>query len=259
MEAHMTSIPKKPATTGQLPDHMQLPCEDGTFVKNSREHPQSRILSDSLETVLRQLHPTGDYFIGQDCGIYWRQADPPERGAEASDWYLVPDVPPKLKGEQRRSYVLWQETLPPLIALEFVSGDGSEEHDCTPFQGKFWVYEKAIRAAFYGIFTARLPKFEAYHLVDNAYQPLPANARGHYEIGPLHVELGIWHGWIGNQEAHWLRWWDLDGNLLLAGWEELARERHDKEEALRLLEQAQRRAELLAERLRAAGLDPDAP
>ncbi|MFO0108792.1 MAG: Uma2 family endonuclease, partial [bacterium] len=23
----------------QLPDHTQLPCEDGTFVKNFQEHP----------------------------------------------------------------------------------------------------------------------------------------------------------------------------------------------------------------------------
>jgi hypothetical protein len=43
--------------------------------------------------------------------------------------------------------VLWKEIIAPLIALEFVSGDGAEERDATsPFTseaakaGKFWVY-----------------------------------------------------------------------------------------------------------------------
>ncbi|MFO7090179.1 transcriptional regulator, partial [Arthrospira platensis PCC 7345] len=31
-----------------LPDHTQLPCEDGTFVKNFQEHPQSILLTDSI-------------------------------------------------------------------------------------------------------------------------------------------------------------------------------------------------------------------
>jgi hypothetical protein len=52
--------------------------------------------------------------------------EPAERGAEAPDWFYVPDVPPKLDGEIRRSYVLWKEFVAPLIALEFVSGEGVE-------------------------------------------------------------------------------------------------------------------------------------
>jgi hypothetical protein len=39
-------------------------------VKNFQEHPQSLILTDSLEPVLRQRYPEGDYAIGQDSGIY---------------------------------------------------------------------------------------------------------------------------------------------------------------------------------------------
>jgi hypothetical protein len=57
-----------------------------------------------------------------------------------------------LNGQFRRSYVLWQEYLAPLIVLEFASGNGSEERDNTPMTGKFWVYEQAIRVPFYGIY-----------------------------------------------------------------------------------------------------------
>ncbi len=48
--------------------------------------------------------------------------DPPKKGAEAPDWFYMPNVPPLLGGQIRRSYMLWQEVIPPLIALEFVSG-----------------------------------------------------------------------------------------------------------------------------------------
>jgi Uma2 family endonuclease len=81
----------------RLPNHTQLPESDGTFVKNFLEHPQSMLLTDALEPVLERLHPDGQYCIGQDCGIYWRQTEPPEpaeKGAEAPDWFYVLNVPP---------------------------------------------------------------------------------------------------------------------------------------------------------------------
>ena len=53
-----------------LPDHTQLPESDSTFVKNFQEHPQSILLTDSLQSVLHQLHPDNQYCIGQDSGIY---------------------------------------------------------------------------------------------------------------------------------------------------------------------------------------------
>ncbi len=59
-----------------FPDHTQLPESDGTFVKNFLEHPQSLILTDSIGQILQQRHPDGQYAIGQDCGIYWRETEP---------------------------------------------------------------------------------------------------------------------------------------------------------------------------------------
>jgi len=122
----MKTISEFPTT---LPDHTQLPESDGTFVKNFQEHPQSILLTESIEPILQQLHPDGQYAIGQDSGIYSRLTDPPERGAEAPDWFYVPNVPPTLDGQMRRSYVLWQEIVSPLMALEFVSGNGEDERD----------------------------------------------------------------------------------------------------------------------------------
>ncbi|MHC5829570.1 MAG: Uma2 family endonuclease, partial [Nostoc sp.] len=54
----MTSL-----STLTLPDHTQLPDSDGTFVKNWQEHPQSILLTDSIQVVIEKLHPDSQYCI----------------------------------------------------------------------------------------------------------------------------------------------------------------------------------------------------
>ncbi|MBP0016787.1 MAG: Uma2 family endonuclease [Cyanobacteria bacterium SBLK] len=253
--------------TTQLPDHTQLPCEDGTFVKNFQEHPQSILLTESIWEKLQDIHPDGQFCIGQDSGIYWRISDPPQRGAEAPDWFYVPDVPSTLEGQARRSYVMWQELVAPLIAIEFVSGSGAEERDREAYQGKFWVYEKAIRIPFYGIYEVKKASIEMYQLIAGKYQLMSPNERGHYVLEDMGVELGIWQGVYKNIDLPWLRWWDTQGNLLLTGEEraDAEKQRADTEkqradtEKQRADTEKQRadaekqRAERLAARLRELG------
>jgi Uma2 family endonuclease len=251
----------------QFPDHTQLPESDGTFVKNFQEHPQSLILTDSIEPVLQRLHPDGEYAIGQDCGIYWRETDPPERGAEAPDWFYVPNVPPRLGGQIRRSYVLWREYITPVIALEFASSDGSEERDRTPLAryemresgkpGKFWIYEQVMRIPYYGIYLINSGTLEVYHLVDTAYQQMTPNERGHYAIAPMEVELGVWRGaYLNYPEQSWLRWWDLAGNLLLTGREQADRVAAQlDQEKLKRRQLAERLQSLTPEQLATLGID----
>jgi Uma2 family endonuclease len=226
-----------------FPEHTQLPESDGTFVKNFQEHPQSILLTDSIGPVLERIHPDGQYAIGQDCDIYWRVPEPPEKGAEAPDWFYVPNVPPNLDGEIRRFYVLWREYISPSIALEFVLGTGEEERDRTPLNrsadaprqkpGKFWVYEKILKIPYYGIYEIKTGNLEVYNLSNGYdYQKLEPNERGHYPISRLGIELGLWQGRYQNQTQLWLRWWDDQGNLLLTGSEraEIAQQRADRAE-----------------------------
>ena len=245
-----------------FPDHTQLPESDGTFVKNFQEHPQSLILTDSIGPILQQRHPDGQYAIGQDCGIYWRETEPPEKGAEAPDWFYVPNVPPNLDGQIRRSYVLWREHIAPLIALEFASGNGDEERDRTPLSrteegvitkpGKFWAYERVMRIPYYGIYEINSGRLEVYRLIDGYYQLLELNDRGHFPIAPLGVELGLWQGSYQNQTMLWLRWWDEEGNLLLIGDERAQLERLRGEQQRERAESAEQAQQAEAQARRAA-------
>ena len=230
-----------------FPNHNQLPSEDDTFVNNFQKHPQSIILTDSIGPILEKIHPDGDYVIGQNCGIYWRATDPPEQGAEAPDWFYIPNVPPLLDGEIRHFYVLWREFFSPFIALEFASGSGKEERDTTSLwesekkektrPGKFWVYEWVLRIPYYGIYDITLGKLEVYNLVNRTYRKLEPNERGNYLIERLQVELGLWQGNYQNQNQLWLRWWDRDGNLLLTGSERADRLAREKIDAVGRLQQ----------------------
>ncbi len=173
-------------------------------MENYLELPQTMLLKESVTPVLRQIHPDGQFSIGTDSGIYWRLTDPPLDGCKAPDWFYVPGVPPMLDGTYRRSYVLWKELIPPLVILEYVSGDGSEERDRTPEHGKFWVYEQAIKALYYGIYEVDPGRVELYHREGGFYRPVPANERGHYPIPEMRVELGIWVGKFYDLTFPWL-------------------------------------------------------
>ena len=243
-----------------LPDHTQLPDKDDNFVKNFQEPPEGDLLTHSITPILQQIHPDHQYCVGRDSGIYWRLTELPElpeKGSVAPDWFYVPNVPQKLDGQLRRSYVLWKEFVAPLIVLEFVSGNGLEERDKTWGKGKFWVYEQAIRVPFYGIYEVQKGTVEIYNLVNGYYQQMVANERNHYPIEPLGVELGIWEGEYQSQVWPWLRWWDAQGNLLLTGDERAGQERQRAEQERQRAEQERQRAERLAEQLKALGVEPE--
>jgi hypothetical protein len=240
------------------PDHTGLPYEDGTFVKNFQEHPQSLLLTDAILPWLEQRFPDGQYCIGQDSGIYWRFVpSEPLRGCEAPDWFLVLGVPPAYEGQPRRSYVLWREAVAPVLALEFVSGSGLEERDRTAQRGKMWVYEQAIRVAYYGIYEVSKPGIEMYRLLDGRYRPMQPNARGRFEVESVGIEIGLWPGRFAGLELPWLRFWDLEGRLLLTGHERAEVERQEKERERQEKQELLQKMERMAERLRQAGLPED--
>jgi hypothetical protein len=71
------------------------------------------------------------------------------------------------------------------------------------------------------------------------------------------VELGIWQGTYQNMELPWLRWWDLDGNLLLDGHETAEYERQRAESEKEKSDSYGALRDRLIAQLRALGVEPE--
>ncbi len=196
------------------PTHLELPHTDDKPVENDYQPLQSEILRQSLVPHLRQLHADGRFYLGVDNGIYFRFTDPVEKGCRAPDFFYVPDVPRRLNGQRRLSYVMWVEKVTPVLVVEYVSGNGKEERDATPLKGKFWIYENAIRAPYYAIWDWRKELLEVFVLGDAGYQRMTANEQGRFPIPPMEIELGVWKGPYFKEEEFWLRVWDEAGVML---------------------------------------------
>ena len=279
------SIASEPVSR-PYPTHLDLPHSDGVPVENFYQPIQSWLLLDTLNSHLPKVHPDGQYALGADSGVYFRRTNPPLQGCRAPDFFYVPGVPKLLDGQPRRSYVIWAEGVHPLLVIEYVSGNGDEERDETPEKGKFWIYEREIRAKYYLIWDPDADQLDAFELVEGRYRPMMGNDDGRYPIPEMDVAFGIWDGTFDDTPALWLRPWTLDGELILSSGEALSEaqekvetmrrkanadrrlamtEKHRADEAEtraaveRQAKEAERQAkEKLAAKLRELGIDPDA-
>ena len=197
-----------------LPTHLDLPETDGLPMDNDFQPTQAELLTSAIRPLLVQLHPNDDYFIGRDVGIYWKVTTPPLNGCKAPDWYYVPGTLPFPIDDYRRSYVMWQEGVPPLLVIEFVSGDGSVERDDTPGTGKFWVYRRGIQAKYYAIHDPNVKTLDVYKLDGVEYRLLEPNAANVVPIPEMGVALGHWAGRLGSHELTWVRFFTFDGKML---------------------------------------------
>ena len=241
-----------PATQVRLPTHKDLPHKDNIPVDNLYQPLQGHLLTEASAAVLAELHPTGEYLVGQDNGIYYRITEPPLRGCLSPDWYYVPGVPQLLDGEIRLSYVLWQEHQPPAVVVELASGDGTAERDDTPEEGKFWVYERAIRVPYYVIYDFEAGEgeglLEVHKLVRGRYVQQRPNAAGRYSLPPLKSELGLWYGRYSTYDRYWLRLWDETGELRPTAEELAETAQHAAERERQRVLEARRRAREAAAR-----------
>jgi Uma2 family endonuclease len=172
---------------------------------------------------------------------------------KAPDWFYVPQVSPLQQGEIRRSYTPHTEGELPAIVMEFLSDTDGGEYSYRPLTpyGKMWFYERILKVPLYIVFDPVQPLLEVRQLnQDGRYELLKANNQGRYFVACLNLYLGIWQGKRQEQSTHWLRWWDSQGNLLLWGSEGIAQEKQRAE-------QEKQRADLLAEKLRTMGINPE--
>ena len=152
---------------------------------------------------------------------------------KAPDWLYVPRINEPLNKPRspsqpiRRSYTPWTEGDGVAIVMEFLSEDDNGEHssrDRQPY-GKLYFYEKILTVPTYVIFDPQEGLMTVRQLQNGTYQIIPPNGDDRVWIPELELFLGVWFGLREMVPAHWLRWWDSQGNLLLWGAEQAEQER----------------------------------
>ena len=137
----------------------------------------------------------------------------------------------------RPSYVLWEEKKLPILALEVVSKTYRGEYSTKKAE---YARLGFLYYVVYNPFRRRKPRLEVYKLVNNVYELHDGNPVWLPEIGlGIGIERGIYLG----IPREWMYWYNQQGQRLLTS-EEKA-------------QQAQQEVQVLRERLRSLGIDPD--
>jgi Uma2 family endonuclease len=220
-----------------VPDANQLVTEDDTPVDNFASAKQQRLLIGSLYSSIQNQ----TFLAEANVGIYYTDLQPPI----VPDVFLSLDVqlPQNWWEKQNRCYMVWRFGKPPEVVIEIVSNKEGDK------LGKKLKSYEHMRASYYIVYD---PNQQLGEQVLRVYE---LRGMRYFETSETWLEqvgLGVtlWEGEFEGRQDFWLRWCYQDGTVLLTGDERAEQERQRAE-------QAEKRAQLLAERLRAMGIDPD--
>jgi len=212
------------------------------------------------ETCRSPLYDRDRCFIACDLNLYYDSRN--TSLYKRPDWFLALDVPQaNQQADLRWSYLVWQESVPPFLVLEFLS-PGTEAEDLgTALRSlnqpprKWEVYERLLRVPYYGVYDRYQNQFRLFCLQGSLYQELDL-PRSQFWLEDLGLGLGLWDGDYQGIGGRWLRWYGVDNQWIPTTAEQVTQERREKEEAQRRAEQAESQYQALLQRLQAQGLDP---
>jgi Uma2 family endonuclease len=220
-----------------VPDANQLVTEDDTPIDNFACAKQQRLSVGSLYSSLQNQ----TFLAAANVGIYHTDGEPPI----VPDIFLSLDVqvPENWWEKQNRCYMVWRFGKPPEVAIEIVSNKEGDE-----LGRKLEIYEH-MRVSYYIVYDP------TQQLGEQLLRIYELRGRRYFETTETWLEqvglgLTIWEGEFEARHDVWLRWCYKDGNVLLTGDERAS-------QAEKRASQAEQRAQLLAERLRAMGVDPN--
>ncbi|MEH1778020.1 MAG: Uma2 family endonuclease [Nostoc sp.] len=220
-----------------LPSSEELPDSDDSPVDNELQD----LIPGLLKAILAMAWPERmDWYFGVDMGIYYD----PDLPAIVPDGFLSLGVERFYDENLRPSYVLWEEKRVPVLALEVVSQKYRGEYSTKKSE-----YAK-LGILYYVVYNPnrrRKPRLEVYKLVNNAYELHDGNPVWLPEIG---LAIGMERGTYLGIPREWLYWYDQQGQRFFTPQEQAKLAQQEAQEALR-------RVQLLAERLRSLGIDPD--
>ncbi len=211
-------------------DIEHLVTEDDEPVDNIFSAKQQRLLVEPLYSSWRIEQP---FLADANVGIFSTPYQPP----------IVPDMFLSLNAQvaedwfakQHRSYFLWEFGKPPEVTLEIVSNTKGEEN-----RKKLQRYAE-LGIWYYAIYDPQLliqeSTLNVYELHIGEYI-----LKSNWQLEKVDLTLTLWEGVFESRQGQWLRWCNLNGQVIPTGAERAEQERE--------------RADRLAAQLKALGIEP---
>ncbi|MGF1480368.1 MAG: Uma2 family endonuclease [Cyanophyceae cyanobacterium] len=227
------------------PDISHIVTEDDTPVDNFQSEKQQRLL---VEPLYSSWTPDSSFIAAANVGLFYALKEDP----------IVPDamlslgvqMPQDWSQKKNRSYFVWELGKVPEVCIEIVSNRKGEE------LGEKKALYAQIGIAYYAVFDPlrQLQEVEqmngeillVWELSGGQYVPLSLP----FWLERVGLGLTVWEGEFEQQPGEWLRWCRQNGQVIPTG-----AERAIQEESRANQERA--RADRLAERLRALGINGD--
>jgi Uma2 family endonuclease len=234
-----------------LPADDEFPCSDGAPVDSELQE----LVPGLLKAILMRIWKNRpNYLFVIDMGLYYGG------GCIAPDAFLSLGVEQPTDGQKRSSYILANELVVPIFALEVVSKTYGQEYD-----EKLSKYQE-IGVLYYVVYAPLMASDErlnVYKLLDGEYV-LQTGAEQPIWMSEVGLAIGRETVAYDQTNREWLFWYDENGVRYLTPWEGEENEAAKaKVEAVKAKTEAKRanaeaaKNKLLADRLRELGVDPD--
>lgn len=245
----------------ELPTMYDLPSEDlnEPGLRDEFHYFQPQLLR---ETFTSSAYPKENALISSNLYLYY--------DAEHTKWYKRPDwfvVLGTSRGYEERefrlSYVAWQENIAPYLVVELLSPDTEKEDlgqslrsvDKPP--SKWQVYEQILKIPYYVVYSRVSSELRVFGRISGSYRELVLPEQRLW-LPEAELGLGLWHGEFQGIRGPWLRWYDENEQWIPSQEEKLRSQEDQLLQAQQQIDQERLRADKLAEKLKALGIDPDA-
>lgn len=240
----------QPAVAALAPQPLdfEIVFEDGEPLESPWHRDQMDLLVDLLRHLRAEQRRT-DVYIGANHFVYYsveqarqvatevaRHGAPEVRGP---DVIWIAGVDPL---REREGWVAWEEDgrLPDVI-FELLSKSNTLAHR----EAKKELYAKVFGTAEYFVVDRKGRRLDGFRLAGGEYRPIVPDGRGWLWSEHLGLFVGLWQGWVGDQQAGWARLYRPDETLVPTP-QELA------EAAKQQAEEERQRAEAAEQRARVA-------
>jgi Uma2 family endonuclease len=183
-----------------------LPYSDGEPMESERHRDQMALLITTLNDAWRDRD---DFYVGGDMFVYFSESQARKNDFRGPDVFVVMDTVRK----ERKSWVVWEENgRTPDVVIELLSE--STEH--VDRGEKMRIYARLLHVGEYYLFDPMSGVFEGYELdrASRTYRRRQVDERGRLSSPMTGLSLGVVHQTIGYITAPWLRWFDVEGNVL---------------------------------------------